>query len=267
MQYSSVNLGLGLIGIGRKWGYRFSGVPGQGQVEELLTTALSLGITLFDTAPSYGISEARLGNFLAKLDPNEYREVIISTKVGEHWDSAQNTSYVDQSYDAMRDSIDRSLSHLGRIDILQVHKANPAVLSSIALQRTLEWAKSAGVQQFGVSVSDPITGRIACADPKFSFVQFPYNASSTALLELIDDATQAGKCILINRPFNMGQEVVNASQETGTIAAQRRCYEFILRRSFRGFILTGTTSATHLRDNVRAFRDAANSTDDNAHCG
>jgi aryl-alcohol dehydrogenase-like predicted oxidoreductase len=48
------------------------------QVGRLLNTAVDAGINLFDTAPSYGISEERIGRHLA----TRRRELILSTKLG-----------------------------------------------------------------------------------------------------------------------------------------------------------------------------------------
>lgn len=257
MQHSTVNLGLGLIGIGRTWGYRPSAIPDESGVEEFLTAAMSLGIQFFDTAPSYGNSEVRLGKFLRTLELHEYQDLTIATKVGEHWDSDLGKSYTDHSYDALCSSIERSLSSLGRIDLLQVHKASPAVLFSHDLRRALEWARQIGVRQFGVSVSDLPTGTLACADARFSFIQFPYNTCSPGLVGLISEATKAKKVVLINRPFNMGQQVVDNGPKLDAAIVRRQCYDFILRQAFRGFILTGTASKAHLKENSRAFLEAA----------
>ena len=47
----------------------------------LVQGAAARGVTLFDTAPCYGVglSEARLGNILPKLDRNSF---VLSSKVG-----------------------------------------------------------------------------------------------------------------------------------------------------------------------------------------
>ena len=57
----TVHLGIGLIGIGRPWGFVQKPPPSAEQVHRLLRGALDLGITVFDTAAPYGGSEQRLG--------------------------------------------------------------------------------------------------------------------------------------------------------------------------------------------------------------
>ena len=76
-------LGLGLIGIGREWGAEDRTVASEAQANELLRQALALNIGFFDTAPSYGASEARLGWFLSELSSEVRAGLRVATKFGE----------------------------------------------------------------------------------------------------------------------------------------------------------------------------------------
>src|SRR5688500_13144516 len=80
-----MELGLGLIGIGREWGAGDRSVASQTQADELFRQALALNIGFFDTAPSYGQSEARLGRFLSELSSEQRKSVRVATKFGECW--------------------------------------------------------------------------------------------------------------------------------------------------------------------------------------
>src|SRR5688572_8593076 len=113
-----VQLGLGLLSIGRPWGARRESPPPESEALVLLEKALALGIRCFDTAPAYGASEAILGRFLRKTNA----PIFVSTKMGEWWDPV-NGSSVAHDYHLLKTSINRSLELLGRIDLLQVHKA------------------------------------------------------------------------------------------------------------------------------------------------
>ena len=86
---TDVRLGLGLIGIGRSWGYRSKPLAGMAEVEALLRRALALGVRLLDTAASYGSSEALLGQVLRGLGQAALDGVTIATKFGDHWDAAR----------------------------------------------------------------------------------------------------------------------------------------------------------------------------------
>src|SRR5664279_3929702 len=66
-----VEFALGTIGIGKPWGFANPEVPGEREALSLLERAYALGVRYYDTAPSYGVSEERLGRFLRALTPAE----------------------------------------------------------------------------------------------------------------------------------------------------------------------------------------------------
>ena len=79
----------------------------------VVRAALDAGINFFDTAESYGESEALLGQALAGCR----QEAVIATKFSK------------AHPDAMRASLDASLRRLGTdyIDLWQLHKPDPSV--------------------------------------------------------------------------------------------------------------------------------------------
>lgn len=252
----TVRLGLGLIGIGRPWGAAFSRIPDEGDVEDLLREAIGAGVTFFDTAPSYGSSEKRLGDVLSRLPRAERNGVTIATKFGECWNKELQEPYVDHSLEGLRRSLDNSIGLLGRIDVLQVHKATIAVLKSSALMRALEYARQAGIGVFGASVSDTETALVACEEPLFSFIQFPYNMENSRFESVFSVAEGRGKQIIVNRPLNMGAIIVRERSERAKEEILRDAFSYVVEKCRHGIILTGTTSVAHLRQNVRAFRVA-----------
>jgi aryl-alcohol dehydrogenase-like predicted oxidoreductase len=248
---SSIQLGLGLIGIGKPWGYLPGPVPSDAEVQSLLEHAAHLGVRYFDTAPSYGdgVSETRLGRFLRRLSVEERGRLTIATKFGEHWDPARGEPYADHSYDALRRSLDASIARLGRIDILQLHKTSPAVLQSDDLKRAWEYATSLGIPRIGPSVSDAESARLAIADRKYSVIQLPFNQANPGFGEIIEAARGRGIWVAVNRPFAMGAMVHSG-------ADKRAAFRFILDRGFTGVVLTGTTSKEHLEENWLSFAQA-----------
>jgi aryl-alcohol dehydrogenase-like predicted oxidoreductase len=238
----NVQLGLGLIGIGKPWGHTPHGVPSDGEAAGLLEFAFELGIRYFDTAPSYGdgVSEERLGRFLRSMAPDQRALVTAATKFGEHWDANAAAPYADHRFDALRHSLDRSVERMGRIDVLQLHKTTAAVSTSDHVGRAWEYARSLGIARLGASVSDPESARLAWADPTLSVIQLPYNRQFLALAPFI----RKGKWIAVNRPFAMGARV------------HADAFRFILERRFTGVILTGTTSKAHLRENWDLFQES-----------
>jgi aryl-alcohol dehydrogenase-like predicted oxidoreductase len=247
-------LGLGLIGIGRRWGHVPGKVPSFHDAVALLEYAYGLGIRYFDTAPSYGTSEERLGCFLKSLTPAERRELTVATKFGEHWNAETGEPFVDHSFEALRRSLDASLARLGSIDILQLHKTTPDTLRSDGLARAWEYAASAGAAARGASVGDLESAAIAVESGCYSVVQLPFNRANPMFGGAIEAAAARGMLVVVNRPFAMGKLLHGPAP-----ADKRRAFEFILKRGFRGVILSGTKNRQHLHENLVAFHAAIES--------
>jgi aryl-alcohol dehydrogenase-like predicted oxidoreductase len=243
-------LGCGLIGIGREWGYIKTKIPNENEAIDFLKYAYKLGITFFDTAPSYGTSEERLGKFLKTLFHKEREKITVATKFGEHWNNNTHTAYVDHSYDALVRSLEKSLSRLGKIDILQVHKTSPVVLKSKDLLRAIDYAYKLGITTFGASVSDMESAEMVLKSDIFSVIQLPFNISNTVFLPIIQSAKEKKKIIIVNRPFDMGALMYTKQDKT---IMQKKAYDFIVKHEFNGIILTGTKSKKHLEENIKIF--------------
>lgn len=248
-----LELGLGLLSIGRTWGVGQSDPPDESGVRELLGLALELGIRIFDTAPAYASSEARFGRFLRELDPERRKDVVVMTKAGEHWNAEGGTSFVDHTRDSLCRSIDRSLDHLGSIDVLQIHKATREVVRDPGVLAALDHARTCGILTFGASVSDIETGLAAIETGAYQVLQFPLNAANRSLARLLPVLRDSGRSAILNRPFAMGS-VVEAAERPDLAA--RAAFRFIRDTADKGVVLTGTGKAGHLAENVVAFRDA-----------
>lgn len=251
----SVIFGLGLLEIGRPWGYGNAFVPTERQARALLEFAFELGVRYFDTAPSYGPSEERLGRFLSSLTASQRESITVATKFGEHWNASLRQPFVDHSYDALRRSLDESLRRLGVVDILQLHKTSPDVLRSDDLARALEYASSVGIRTLGASVSDLQSALIVVRRPTFRVLQLPFNIVMDRFEDTIQNASSQGLTVVVNRPFGMGKLLY---ENNGIRKAD--AFAFILRRPFKGVILSGTKSQSHLKENWMAFQEALHKT-------
>ncbi|MCB8820619.1 aldo/keto reductase [Microvirga rosea] len=245
-----LKLGLGLVSLGRIWGVGQSAPPTEDEAQELLSRAVDLGIAIFDTAPAYAASEARLGRFLAQLPRSSRDGLAIMTKAGEHWDHDAGTSFVDHGRDALIRSIDRSLALLGSIDVLQIHKATKDVVAHPDVIAAMDYAKSCGVTVFGASVSDVESGLLAIESGFYQSLQFPFNMQNTGMSPLLA-ALQARRCTaVVNRPFAMGGLILGQSFEE----AARTAFRFIEDALPDAIVLSGTGRTAHLEQNVAAFR-------------
>lgn len=253
MTERNVQLGLGLIGIGMKWGARPVAVPGEAEAVAFLESAYGLGFRLFDTAPSYGDSEVKLGHFLKTLTREQRGLVTVATKFGEHWNAERSEAFVDHSYDALCRSLEQSLRRLGSIDLLQLHRTNPEVLRSADLAEAWEFALKAGVKKIGVSASDPVSAA-ATIELGYGVMQMPYNVTREDMGPAFREAAARGIELLINRPYQAGARLYDAEP-----ADRAALFAHVLKAPFRGWVLTGTRSVEHLKENLGAFRQALES--------
>ena len=251
-----VELGCGLISIGREWGTTPE-IPSETAALSFLQAAYDSGIRFFDTAPSYGLSEQRLGLFLKSLTAEQCKEVRVATKFGEHWDAEKQTGYVDHSLDALKRSFDRSQKLLGEIAVLQLHKTTPELLTNPDVIQAFEYAQSHGVSKIGVSVSDVESAAAAITDRRLGVIQLPYNQASAQFEHYVAVARDSDKELLINRPFQMGSVTSEVQTPEEKQATMIEAFRFILQEDFNGVILSGTSNPEHLRENIAAF-EAAN---------
>ena len=250
MSQQQPQLGLGLISIGRSWGARPVPALDADQAHEFLAAAYALGLRCFDTAPSYGDSEGKLGRFLRELNREQRGLVTVATKFGEHWDAEHGRPFIDHSYDALCRSLDQSIQRLGSIDLLQLHRTTPELLRSPEVARGWEFALKAGIKQIGVSASNPDSAT-AALDLGYGVIQMPYNLARMDMAPAFRTAAARGVQLLINRPFQAG-ELLYETPPPG----EQALFAHVLRVSFNGWVLTGTRSIDHLRANIAAFRAA-----------
>lgn len=248
-----VELGCGLIAIGRPWGTTPE-VPAESEALQFLEVAYEAGIRHFDTAPSYGLSEVRLGQFLRSLPSSARSGVTISTKCGEKWDAATGAGSVDHSKESLCASISRSIDLLGTVSILQIHKASEEVLGSDGMAAAIEFAREQGIPYIGASASDVETAAMILKDDRFDYLQVPYNAASPQYREILERSRGYGVKVLTNRPFQMGD--ITAGSANNKQQAAVAAFKYILQADFDGVVLTGTSNPAHLTENITAFEAA-----------
>jgi aryl-alcohol dehydrogenase-like predicted oxidoreductase len=128
LNVSALGLGAGQLGDARL---------SEAEAADLIAAALDGGITLIDTAPSYGLSEQRLGRHLgARRDA-----VVLSTKLGygvegiPDWTGPCITAGVEQALRVLRTD---------RLDIAHLHSCPWQVLAADEVIAALVAAREAG---------------------------------------------------------------------------------------------------------------------------
>jgi D-threo-aldose 1-dehydrogenase len=141
-------LGTGFLGC------LFSYMP-EAKAAETVHFALDRGINFFDTSPSYGLSEERLGRALVGVPRDQY---ILCTKVGDRY-TAEN----EHSYDFSREGVQRSLENSLRrlktdhLDIILLHDPDhherPWEALDEAYPVLTDWRRQGIVKAIGVGVN------------------------------------------------------------------------------------------------------------------
>jgi aryl-alcohol dehydrogenase-like predicted oxidoreductase len=163
--------------------------------DHLIRSAIDLGVTLIDTAPSYGRSEARIGVALRGLRAR----VLLSTKLGygvpgiPDWTGPCITAGVDQA-----------LARLGTawLDIAHLHSCPREVLERGDVIEALEAAVRAGKVRVPGYSGDGDALAWAIDSGRFGVVQCSVNlADQRALDAAIPRANHRGVAVLAKRPL------------------------------------------------------------------
>ena len=175
------------------------------EVDRMLNAAVDAGINLLDTAPSYGISEDRIGRHLG----HRRAEVVLSTKLGygvpgvPDWTGPCITAGVDQ---ALR------LLQTDYIDIAHFHSCPRSVLEQGDVIDALDAAKRAGkVRAMAYSgENDDLAYAIACG--RFDGFMASLNICDQRIIHTLLPAMQGkgfiAKRAVANHPWRFAQRPV-----------------------------------------------------------
>jgi aryl-alcohol dehydrogenase-like predicted oxidoreductase len=164
------------------------------EVEALLRGAVDLGVTLIDTARSYGRSEERIGRFLAPVRD----ALVLSTKVGYGVDGVP-----DWTGECVRLGIDRALGQLAtdRIDIVHLHSCPVEVLARGDVVDALVDARRVGKIRCAAYSGDNDAVDWAAASGRFDSLQLSWSLCDQRAAAVIERANQAGLGVIAKRPL------------------------------------------------------------------
>jgi aryl-alcohol dehydrogenase-like predicted oxidoreductase len=185
LRVSALGLGAGQLGDAR--------LP-EAAAAALLNTALDLGVRLIDTAPSYGLSEERIGRHLH----HRRGEFVLSTKVGYGVPGVP-----DWTHDCIVQGIDRALVRLRceRIDIVHLHSCDIATLQANGVMDALDLARSRGKIALAAYSGENEALRFAALSGRFQSVEASINLCDQKLLDdVLPLAQQRGLGVIAKRP-------------------------------------------------------------------
>lgn len=162
------------------------------EVAELLEAALALGVVLFDTARSYGESEARLGRHLLARHRDR---VLVSTKIGYGVDGVP-----DWTPGCITAGVERARAQLGVdvIDIVHLHSCPVSVLESGVVD-ALAAAQEAGKLRWAAYSGDGDGLAWAVDSGRFQAVQASFNLCDRANRPILERARTKGMTVLAKR--------------------------------------------------------------------
>ena len=165
-----------------------------GDAARLLHHALDLGLTLIDTARSYGLSEERIGRHVA----HRRDEFVLSTKVGYGVDGVADWTYdcVIAGVDAARDRLRTDV-----IDIVHLHSCGLELLHDGEVVRALEECAAAGKLRVAAYSGDAAPLRYAVMCGAFGGVQASVNLCDQQALPILAEARACGLGTIAKRPL------------------------------------------------------------------
>ena len=168
---------------------------GETEADALVGAALDLGVTLFDTARSYGASEERLARALG----TRRRDVVLATKGGYGVDGV-----ADWTADAIRLGVDGALSRMQTdvIDVFFLHSCDLGTLTRDDLLAELDRAKVAGKVRLAGYSGEGDALAWAVASGRFDVVECSVNPFDQSNVDgAIRDAAARGLGVLAKRPL------------------------------------------------------------------
>jgi aryl-alcohol dehydrogenase-like predicted oxidoreductase len=227
------------------------------QAERMLHAVLDAGVNFIDTAPDYGESERRIGQFIA----HRRAEYHLATKCGCNIprDERPDTPGHLWTRPMLLQNIETSLRRLrtDRVDIWQLHNPSPEDVQREDLVRVMEDVQRHGkARHVAISSTLPHIDRFIELGVFASF-QIPYSALERGHEDAITRASEAGAGIIIRGGVAKGEPA-------GDLAAHDRWRRWAasglddLRgpgESRSAFLLRFTISHPHLDTTIVGTKD------------
>jgi aryl-alcohol dehydrogenase-like predicted oxidoreductase len=219
-----------------------------------LRRAVELEVNLIDTADSYGpfISEELIAEALAPYPPG----LVITTKGG--WERVGPGQWThNASPKHLEAAVEGSLRRLRleRIDVYQLHVPDPAVSFDASMETLARLRQQGKIRHIGLSnVTLEHLERARKIVPIVS-VQNRYSFADREWDYLLNHCEQHGIAFIPWAPLGQNRQahgvLEEVAKEIGATALQV-AVAWLLRRSRVVLPIPGTSSATHLEENVAA---------------
>ena len=209
-------------------------LPSDAEAAALIHAVIDLGIGVIDTAPAYGLSEARLG---AALGARRER-IFLSSKAGETFEAGRSTH--DFSHAAIASSVERSLESLRtpHLDLVWVHSdgSDEMILRDGGAMQALAEAREAGrVRAIGFSPKTLAGAMAALDDARTDALMLEFHPRDAGMLPAIERAGREGRAVFVKKPLASGH------------LAPSEAIPWILRHAAVTCVVVGGLNAERLR--------------------
>ena len=222
----------------------------------VLRRSVDLGVTLFDTADSYGpyVAEDLLREALHPYPA----DVVVATKAGllrvgpGKWPICGRPDY-------LRQECEMSLRRLGveRIDLYQLHRIDPTVPTEDQIGLFADLQREGKIRHIGLSELSVAELRAAQDIATITTVQNRYNLTDRASADLLEVCTAENIGFIPWFPIAAGElakpggRVDDVVKATGATTSQV-ALAWLLARSPVMLPIPGTSKVDHLEENVGA---------------
>lgn len=256
-------IGFGALSIGRDWGMTDKERPDEKEAGIVLNSVLDLGINLVDTASAYHRSEERIGNSIS----NRRSEYILASKCGEHND--EPATYYDFSYNAIKESIDKSLQLLKTdvIDLMQIHfgpEPEKVIAEGETVQAMKDAQKEGKIRYLGASIDGELAKQCILSGD-FDVMQMEYhllNQDNEMNIKLCEDKglgvlirTGLGRGLLTSRALKAQfkpdklEKMLKLVNQDGDLLTTL-ALNFLYENKGISSVLIGTKNMEHLKKNI-----------------
>ncbi|QNP70780.1 aldo/keto reductase [Streptomyces roseirectus] len=223
---------------------------------EIARLAVDLGVSFIDTADSYGLGSSE--EVLAEALRPYPDDLVIATKAGQcrprpdQWVPLGRPEY-------LRQQAELSLRRLGldRIDLFQLHRIDPKVPAAEQFGALAELQSEGKIRHIGLSKVTVEELEEAREQITVASVQNLYNLTDRHTDDVLDHCTEHGIAFVAWLPIARGElsaegsPVAAIATELGATPSQV-ALAWLLHRSPVVIPIPGTSSATHLKENMAA---------------
>lgn len=239
--------------------------------QQLLRRAIELGINFIDTAESYGpgYNEELIASALYPYPDN----LIIATKGGV-LKTAPDNIHADGSPKSLRRSCEASLQRLkvDQIGLYQLHRPDPNVPFAESIGMLAELQREGKIRHIGLSNVTIAQIEAAQKNVKIASVQNRLNLAERSGENILDYCTHQNIAFipyapLGAHPLKRGAPLANTEGILTEIAAYQNvkpnqiALSWMLHRAPNIILIPGTTTISHLEENIAAASIALTAND------